>query len=117
MQIKRKQLKLYTFSAKVKEMQKGRQVDPAMHVKKTLEPMELDDQIVAVPVGELAKEYHGVIKLNETGAFLLEHLKEETTEEALVAALAKEYDGSPEQLSKDVHRYLALFREKGFLIG
>lgn len=87
-----------------------------MHVKNTLEPMELDDQIVAVPVGELAKEYHGVIKLNETGAFLLEHLKEETTEEALVEALAKEYDLLPTQLAQDVHSYLALFREKGFLV-
>ena len=87
-----------------------------MHVKNTLEPMELDDQIIAVPVGELAKEYHGVIKLNETGAFLLEHLKEETTEEDLVAALAKEYDLPPKRLTQDVHNYLALFRAKGFLV-
>lgn len=86
-----------------------------MHVKNSLETMELDDQIIAVPVGELATEYHGVLKLNETGAFLLELLKEETTEEALTAALAKEYSVSNDQLAEDVHSYLALFREKGFL--
>ena len=86
-----------------------------MRLKYTFETMELDDQIVAVPVGELAKEYHGVIKLNETAAFLLEHLQKETSEEELTAALAKEYSAAPAQLAEDVHRYLALFKEKGFL--
>ena len=43
---------------------------------------KIADQYMAVPVGTRAKELHGLIGLNETGAFIWELLNKETTEEA-----------------------------------
>lgn len=87
-----------------------------MHLKHTFETMELDDQIVAVPVGERAAELRGVIKMNETSAFIFECLKTETSEEAIVDALSKEYNAPLQVLKNDVHQYIESFRKRGLLI-
>ena len=52
-----------------------------MKSKYTFEKMELDGQIVAVPVGENASDLHAVLNLNEEAVSILECLKEETTEQ------------------------------------
>lgn len=36
---------------------------------------------VVVPVGEAGKVFHGMIRLNDTGAFLWEQCRKETTKE------------------------------------
>ncbi len=87
-----------------------------MRLKYTFETMKLDDQIVAIPVGEGATDYHGVIKLNETAAVIFELLKQENTEESIIEALEKKYDVSRDTVTRDVQHYIAMFREKGFLI-
>ena len=56
-----------------------------------------------------------MITLNETGAFLWEHLQEQTDAEALVAALLKEYDVTPERAAAAVSGFLAKLREQHFL--
>ena len=55
-----------------------------MKAKYTFEIMEIDDQMMAVPVGEVADELHGILKLNQSAAAILELLKEETSEEEIV---------------------------------
>lgn len=90
--------------------------EKTMRLKYTFEKMDLDDQIIAVPVGEAAGEFRGVVKLNETAAFIFDLLTEDMTEEAIVDALEKEYDAVREVLAADVHRYVNEFREKGLLI-
>lgn len=87
-----------------------------MRLKYTFETMKLDDQIVAIPVGEGATDYHGVIKLNETAAVIFELLKQENTEESIIEALENKYDVSRDTVTRDVQHYIAMFREKGFLI-
>ena len=86
-----------------------------MRLKYTFEIMELDDNMVAVPVGDGSAAFQGVIKLNDTAAAIFALLKEETTEEAVVDAMAKEYDIDRETLASDVHNYLTTFREKELL--
>lgn len=86
-----------------------------MHLKYTFDTMELDDRIVAIPVGEGANGYHGVIKLNETAAFIFELLKKETTEEEIVKILEEKYDAARDTLAEDVHKFIMEFEEKGFL--
>ena len=88
-----------------------------MRLKLTFEKMDLDDQIVAVPVGANVGEFHGVIKLNETASFIFDQLKEDTTEEAIVNSIALEYDAPREAIIADVHRYIQEFQEKGLLIS
>ena len=80
------------------------------------ETMALDDCIVAVPVGEHASQFYGVIKLNETGASILKMLQKDISEEEIIQALAQAYEMPVETLSSDVRQYLGIFREKGLLV-
>lgn len=87
-----------------------------MRLKYTFEMMELDDSIIAIPLGTGATEFRGVIKLNDTAAFMLNLLKNEITEEQLVKAVAKEYDMPCDFLVDDVKQYLNEFNERKMLI-
>ncbi len=86
-----------------------------MKAKYTFEIMEIDDQMMAVPVGEEADELHGILKLNESAAAILELLKEETSEEEIVQKLLEKYESSEEELKSYVHDYLAELEEAGIL--
>ena len=78
--------------------------------------MSLEDQMVAIPVGEEAGEFLGVVKLNETAAFIFNLLKDETTEETIIDALDKVYNVPREKLTNDVRRAINEFQEKGLLV-
>ena len=86
-----------------------------MKLKYEFEMMSLEDKMVAIPVGEEAIEFAGVIKLNETAAFIFNLLKDETTEEAILDALENEYDAPRERLIDDVRKIINEYREKGLL--
>ena len=62
---------------------------------------------MAVAVGETSKNFHGMIRLNETGAFLWKKMAEkDCSEEELVDMLLKEYDIDRETAAKDVHKMI-----------
>ena len=86
-----------------------------MKCKYTFEKMELDGEIVAVPVGESAAELHAVLTLNEEAMRILELLQEETTEESIVAQLLKEYEGEREEIATLVNAYIEQLRQEGLL--
>ncbi len=86
-----------------------------MRLKYSYEKMELNGRIFAIPVGDEADDCHGAVKMNGTAAAIFELLKKDTTEEAIVEAMEKEYDVAREVLSADVKRYIQAFREKGLL--
>jgi len=67
-----------------------------MKLKFLFESMELDDQIVAVPVGKSAQEFRSIIKLNDSAAEMFSLLKQEITEEEMVVALKKTHGDDPE---------------------
>ena len=71
---------------------------------------------VLVPTGDSSQKFHGIIRLNESAAFIVKALAEETTEEAIVEALGKEYEGTTEQFSASVANTLAKLREVGAII-
>ena len=62
-------------------------------------------QNVVVAVGAASRDFNGIIKLNETGAFLWELLKSERTTEELTEALLAEYDIDRETASADVEAF------------
>ncbi len=86
-----------------------------MKTKYTFEIMEIDDQIMAVPIGEKADELHGILKLNQSAAAILELLKEETSEEEIVQKLLEKYESSEEDMRSYVKGYLAELEEAGLL--
>ena len=70
------------------------------------------DKIIAVAVGEDAEKFNGFIKMNETGAYIFNMLKNNVTEDEIVASLEKEYEGaSLEELRNTVSRFIASLKE------
>ena len=87
-----------------------------MQINKDFTIQRVGASYVAVPVGETSKTFHGMVRLNETGAFLWNLMVgADKTEEELVAALLDEYDVSREIAERDVHRVVELLRENRIL--
>lgn len=71
---------------------------------------------LAVAVGERAKCFSGLIRMNETGAFLFRLVeKEDKTKEELKDALLREYDVDEITAAKDVEAFEAKLREGGII--
>lgn len=86
-----------------------------MKLKHTFEMMEIDEQKMAVPVGDGADAFHGILKLNQSAAAILELLKEETTEEEMVQKLKEDYDSSEEEIRTYVREYVEELKKAGFI--
>lgn len=77
---------------------------------------KLGTQEVIVAVGEASKQFSGIIRLNETGAFLWDKLAEgNMTEPLLVEALLGEYDVTREIAERDVANFVKTVRDEGML--
>ena len=73
-------------------------------------------QTVVLPSGD-ELDLNMMITLNDTGAFLWEHLQRETDEDALVAALLADYDVDEATARKSVIAFVEKLNENGFLAG
>lgn len=67
-------------------------------------------EFVGVPCGDTALNVKGMLTLTETGAFLLNALKEECTEEELIAKLMGEYSVDEDIARTDVQEFLQKLR-------
>lgn len=67
---------------------------------------QVADNYVIVPVGKATYEFNGMIKFNETGAFIWECLKEDLSLEVLVDLLVKEYDVTREVATNDLSFFI-----------
>lgn len=85
-----------------------------MKIKEGFLLRQVAGQSVVLPCGE-EMDLNMMINLNDTGAFLWKHLQEETTEEALVAALLAEYDVDEATARVAVTGFVAKLEENGFL--
>ena len=61
------------------------------------------------------QQFHGLVRSNETAAFIVNCLKKETTEEAIVEAMLEQYDAPRETVARDVHRVVEQLRQIGAL--
>ena len=87
-----------------------------MKLKYELTFVEIADEIAAVPVGDGAEEFHGIIKCNDSMKEMLELLAEETTEAQVTAGMLGIYpDVAREDMEGYVRTACATLREKGLL--
>lgn len=86
-----------------------------MKIKKGFILRVVGGENVVVPVGELSKTFHGMINLNETGAFLWRYFSEEHTAQEAVDALCAEYEAPREQVETDVNRFVEILTKNGFV--
>ena len=75
---------------------------------------QIAGQTVVLPGGDVL-DLNMMITLNETGAFLWERMNEETSVEALVAALLGEYDVDEKTAQQAVEAFVRKLYDYGFL--
>ena len=86
-----------------------------MKAKFNFEIMDLDDEMVAVPVGDGAEQFHGVLKVNETAVAILKLLAQDTDEGKIVDAILQEYEGDKEQIAGYVHEFVEKLISEGIV--
>lgn len=86
-----------------------------MRIKQDFTIQKVGDSYIAVAVGETSKTFHGMVRLNETGAFLWNKMAEDTTLEALTDALLAEYEVDRETAAADIKRLVEQLDENGIL--
>ena len=87
-----------------------------MQIKKDFTIQKVGNSYIAVAGGEPSKPFHGMVRLNETGAFLWKKMSEgDVTVDELVDALLSEYEVDRETAAHDVEQLVAQFRESGIL--
>lgn len=85
-----------------------------MKIKKGFVLRKVGGESVVVPVGEMSKKFHGMINLNETGAFLWTFFSEEYTIDEGVAALLAEYEVEEDVARTDVENFTQTALKNGF---
>lgn len=72
---------------------------------------------VVVPVGQNIKSFNGLIRLNDSAAFLWNLLKEDITKEELVNNLKNEYEIDESLAISDVDKFIGILKERNMLEG
>ncbi len=86
-----------------------------MKIKSGFIVREVAGSRIVIAVGERAAEFRGVVKLNETGAFLWNHLELDTDIDALVTAMTDEYEVSEDVARRDVETFVGTLKTAGIL--
>ena len=87
-----------------------------MQINRDFTIQKVGSSYVAVPVGKTSQTFHGMIRLNETGAFIWNQMaQKDCTEEDLVAALLEEYEVAPDVAARDVHNIVEQLRASHIL--
>ena len=85
-----------------------------MKIKKGFILRKVGGECVVVPVGEMSKQFHGMINLNETGSFLWNFFTAEHTAEEAVAAMLNEYEVDETIAKADVEKFMQPLQSNGF---
>lgn len=64
---------------------------------------------------DTSSSFAGLIRSNKTAAFIVECLKEETTQEKIVEAMFEKYDAPKDVLAKEVSEVIEKLRKVGAL--
>lgn len=74
-----------------------------MKLKSGIIISELNGEFVAVPSGAASKEFNGMVRMNQTAAFIAKMLQKGAEEDEVVAALCQEYDVQESIAREDYH--------------
>ena len=79
-----------------------------MKLKTDFITQDIDDTQFLVPVG--AEAFSGIVRSNKTAAFIVDCLKEDTTEEKIVDAMCAKYDAPRAEIAADVKEIISTLR-------
>ena len=86
-----------------------------MKIKSDFLLKKIAGNYVVVPVRKRAVDFSGIIKLNETGAFLWDYLEKGAEKEELVNALLDEYDVDEATASNNIDKFIVRLKEADLL--
>ena len=88
-----------------------------MNLKYDFAVREIVGEYVMVPLGEGALEFAGMISTSETGAVLVEALKQDVSREELLKRMLEEFDVDEQTANADLEEFLGQLRKLNLLIG
>ena len=74
------------------------------------------DDFVIIATGEAAKNFNGMIKLNNMGGEIVTLLKNEITEEEVVKAIVDKYEVDYNTAKEDITNLLSSLRKVGIIV-
>lgn len=83
-----------------------------MKLKYNFVTNEVADKIVAVAVGDDLQKFNGFIKMNDVSAYIFNMLKNDVTEDEIVAAMKKDFeDATGEEIREAVKEFTDKLKE------
>lgn len=86
-----------------------------MKLKYNIVITQVGDQWIAVATGSDADKFKNVIFLNKVGAFIIECLSSEITQEELLQKVADKYDGETDQIDQSITSFVKELKTLGLL--
>lgn len=86
-----------------------------MKIKEGFIIRQVGGENIVVPIGKTGKDFHDMIKLNDSGAFLWRFFTEEHTEAEAVAALLNEYEVDEATATADVASFVKTLNDPRFV--
>ena len=86
-----------------------------MKIKEGFILRKIAGEDIVVPIGNNIADFNGIINLNESAAYIIELLKEETSTDKLIEKLMFEYEIDKELATKDVNNFLDILKEHQML--
>jgi len=86
-----------------------------MKVKTDYILRKVGKQYVVAATGQSSREFHGMIRLNESAAYVFDLLKKDRTEQELVEALMAEYKVDEAEAREDISAFIGTLKEAGAL--
>lgn len=87
-----------------------------MKIKDGFVLREVAGSYMVIATGEASKEFHGMIRLNQTGADIWQGVADGLTQEEIAQRLLEKYDGvTLEKAMTDVASISSRMKEAGFL--
>ena len=84
-----------------------------MILKKAFELVDIAGEHMAIPVGDEAASFHGIIALSNSAFFLLNNMREQQTKESLLELLMNEYEVDVSVAKKDLDELIQTLLELG----
>ncbi|MBQ3782461.1 MAG: PqqD family protein [Lachnospiraceae bacterium] len=86
-----------------------------MKIKEDMMLRNINGEWMVIPMGERLMEFTGMLRLNESGAFMWNYLQEGTTKENLVEALLSEYEVDEQTATKAVDEFVEMLKTENIL--
>ena len=86
-----------------------------MKIKDGFVIREVMGNFVVIATGDVSRDFHGMVKLNETAAEIWGYVSEGKDADAIVAEMLSQYDVDEAKLRSDVEGTLEAFKKQGFI--